>query len=713
MTRFGTPFLEERGLQKVHVLCLRRDVNGLLRLLPDAAAVEARTSNGETPLMLSALMGHIEIVVILRQHRASLEPVDKFGMTALAYTAETAFTEARRGNFSGFFPEPEFSSYRRIAIAGLLSPAIPAQQPHAGTAFGPLYIRQHSNGIEAYHSLGSVDTPHCDPRGKTAAFISSHSDADPKVWAISGWRPLDLDPTSRLLDGQRWTEASLLRVAPVVNYVFKPHINDQGFQSGQIADNKKGRFFASHAECQLATWYCTTILASVKSMPDASITFLARNLSDLARADIGDARQVQINITQPPCESCARFLQAITKVTGIRFDVVYRRTIALVPEAFKRRNYLLAHQANLEEPDAEDNGSDAGWACDDHDVVERESFAAWQINPESDAILEGIEEYEVRPFDAYAKANEAKESQEHQEDDDDEEDELIEDHDDAAMDGTYRGVIVRQQSSPERDHHDTAASSDETDDEPGIILGTPIPSTPANPSNGITVTPRTPRGSLGEPIEIPATPSDLVIARRRILKDRKEWSTQYQMKKQEGRRRAELKVKKETKERLLKSVPQKKPSSAVSRTRSTSSSGVAGQVEAPSPKQQAGALPRTALEVLGDTPAVSSPEVAKSSAVAETVSSSPVVSSPLFSRVSPPALSSPSSSSSVAESPPVISPVVASPGDRSIQSLAAPVPSSGSSLHSTQPHQKNFRALLEEFVYESYDVPYKAPKDSP
>ncbi|KAK6207307.1 Ankyrin repeat and EF-hand [Pestalotiopsis sp. IQ-011] len=630
MTRFGTPFLEERGLQKVHVLCLRRDVNGLLRLLPNTAAVEARTSNGETPLMLSALMGHIEIVVILRQNRASLEPVDNFGMTALAYTAETAFTEARRGNFSGFFPEADFSAYRRIAIAGFLSPAMPGPQPHTGTALGPMYIRQNSNGIEAYRSLGSVHTPHCDPRTKTVAFITSHSDADPKAWAVSGWRPLDLDPTSKLLDGERWTEASLLRVAPVVGYAFKPHINDQGFQAGQIADNKKGRFFASHAECQLATWYCTTVLASVKSMPDASITFLARNLSDLARADIGDARQVQINITQPPCESCARFLQAITKVTGIRFDVVYRRSIALVPEAFKRRNYLLAHQANLEELDAEDNGSDAGWACEDHDVVDRESFVAWQNNLEANAILEGIEEYEVRPFDAYAKVNEANESQEPQDDDENEEDEVIEDHDDAAMDGTYRGVRARQQSPPEHDHHEPATSSDDTDDEPGIVWGTPIPSAPASPSNHVTATPRTPRGSLGEPIEIPATPSDMVIARRRHFQKRQEWSEQYQMKKQWGRRRGELKVKKETQERLMKSVTQKKASPAVSRTR-TPSSAASSQVEAASPNQQAEGHPRAANEVLESTPAVSSPEVLKYSAVAKAVTSSPVSSNLEFS----------------------------------------------------------------------------------
>ncbi|XP_071139792.1 poly [ADP-ribose] polymerase tankyrase-like [Mytilus edulis] len=59
--------------------------------IKNGASLECRTddSGGLTPLMLAALIGHLEVVTFLVSHGSQLEVTDKFGLTALHYAAQS------------------------------------------------------------------------------------------------------------------------------------------------------------------------------------------------------------------------------------------------------------------------------------------------------------------------------------------------------------------------------------------------------------------------------------------------------------------------------------------------------------------------------------------------------------------------------------------------------------------------------------------------
>ncbi|KAF2999979.1 hypothetical protein E8E14_006853 [Neopestalotiopsis sp. 37M] len=560
MTQLQRPSPGERGLQKIHILSLTGDWAGVQKLLSDKRTTEARTTEGMTPLMLAALFGHVEVVGVLRQHHASLEAVDKFGHSSLVYTLESGFNTTRRQSFSHYFAEqnPEAASLRRLVIAPMLSLHKPEAKPYTANALGPEYIRICSNGIEAYRSLGSIHTPRSPKPDSASGYINSPNDLSPRAWAVPGWfKAYPHHQSSALLDGETFTKAALLRVAPAIGFSFKPHLLDQGWSSGKLTEAKRGRWFASHVECKLAVWHCTTILASVKSMPEASMTFLARHLSDLRDANIGDARHMHINITLPPCESCATFLQALTQITGITFEVKYRRSVALIPETFKTRNFKLAYEANLDKP-AEDNGSDAGWDDDteENERMEPSMFSGGHAT-ESEEILEGIEEYEIlgprfRPNVAEDDVSGRSDGDEENE----EEEVIVEDYRDDAIDGTYPGLLPRQ---PERDLAASITSCPRPDpatpgsepSSPDLIVGTPISSEAPSPL------PRISLGSEEDPIEVPTSPSEMANARRQQKNsDVPKWSHQYNLKKLDAQRRAS-KIKRETQEGSLSVIPKR------------------------------------------------------------------------------------------------------------------------------------------------------------
>ncbi|KAF7534790.1 hypothetical protein G7054_g5902 [Neopestalotiopsis clavispora] len=544
MTQPQTSSPVERGLQKIHILSLTEDWVGVRKLLPDNRAIEARTTEGMTPLMLAALFGHVEVVGVLRQHHASLEAVDKFGHSSLVYTLESGFNTTRRQSFSHYFAEqnPEAASLRRLVIAPMLSLHKPEAKPYTANALGPEYIRICSNGIEAYRSLGLIHTPGRIPKPDSAVgYINSLNDVSPRRWAVPGWSKADHD-SSALLDGERFTKAALLRVAPAIGFSFKPHLLDQGWSSGRLTEAKRGRWFASHVECKLAVWHCTTLLASMKSIPEASMTFLAGHLSDLRDANIGDARHMHINITLPPCESCATFLQALTQVTGITFEIKYRRCVALIPETTKTRNFKLAYEANLDKP-AEDNGSDAGWDDDteENERMEPSMFSGGHAT-ESEEILEGIEEYEI--LGPRFRPNVAEEDDvsggSDGDKDNEEEEVIVEDYRDDAIDGTYPGLLRRQ---PERDlgasttiypRPDPATPGSELSS-PDLIVGTPVSSETLSPP------PRISLGSEENPIEVPTSPSEMANARRQ----------------QKNSERRASKIKRETQEGPLGVIPKR------------------------------------------------------------------------------------------------------------------------------------------------------------
>ncbi|KAF7528429.1 hypothetical protein G7054_g10150 [Neopestalotiopsis clavispora] len=126
--------------------------------------MESLTENGETPLMLAALMGHVEIVAILRQHEASLSTTNEFGRNALYYTIDDVSNDLRRDSYSEHFTEkdPEGAKLRRQLIAAALqssSKPSPSVHPETIQTSEPLIFIRHERRIEMFQRIADVTIP--------------------------------------------------------------------------------------------------------------------------------------------------------------------------------------------------------------------------------------------------------------------------------------------------------------------------------------------------------------------------------------------------------------------------------------------------------------------------------------------------------------------------------------------------------------------------
>jgi hypothetical protein len=531
LTNYSSP--DELGLHQIHIACLRNAVPELLKLLSNGGNVEVATNQNETPLMLASLMGHVESVVILRQYHAHLGPIDRFRKTALFYASENAFSDIRRTFYAQRgFSQAEGAQYRRVAIASFLSSTVTKQRRDTSEAQGQIYFRKTSQGVEAYQTIGRVDSVKLDPRSKTVGFIHDLIDPTPQAWALSGWSKRSSSKHQTLLEGYKWKKAVLGRVAPAIGFKFPPHINDQGWKGGKISPKQEGQFFASHVECKLAVFYCFSLIKAISPIPDPSTTFMTHHLGDLARADLGDARVARIELDQQPCESCVRFLRALTKVTGIEFEPVYRRSFALIPEAIINRRYLLAHEADLTEPVEVDDGSDTDSEVDaagldlENGISECEMQ---QTNYQEGPILGGHENYEVIISDQGQRTQNAGlnvdsvNTKERYEEDVREAHEILRCYDKGNLDSTDGSSIHSEpQTSKESSQEDTPPFLLNTNALPiqvrcDSVLASEssqasVESTSTNPSAPSTVEPPLTRlGSIYRPIEIPDTPNEILL----------------------------------------------------------------------------------------------------------------------------------------------------------------------------------------------------------
>jgi hypothetical protein len=66
-------------------------------LLDHQAAVNARDTNGQTPLHLVTLRGNLKAIQALLEHRAGVNAVDNSGKTPLALLEDLKMARSRRG----------------------------------------------------------------------------------------------------------------------------------------------------------------------------------------------------------------------------------------------------------------------------------------------------------------------------------------------------------------------------------------------------------------------------------------------------------------------------------------------------------------------------------------------------------------------------------------------------------------------------------------
>ncbi|KAK8108531.1 hypothetical protein PG984_014332 [Apiospora sp. TS-2023a] len=92
---------EELGLSQLHLACLNGDsrkVNATLQTHPES--IEQTTPDGTTPLMLAALMGHLEVFRFLLWDRsADIHKETIKGMKAADHARETEFAKLARAEY--------------------------------------------------------------------------------------------------------------------------------------------------------------------------------------------------------------------------------------------------------------------------------------------------------------------------------------------------------------------------------------------------------------------------------------------------------------------------------------------------------------------------------------------------------------------------------------------------------------------------------------
>ncbi|KAH6653799.1 hypothetical protein BKA67DRAFT_563188 [Truncatella angustata] len=528
LTELGS--LVELKLQVVHVACLQNDIEALGQILLEHKTIEAKTAQGETPLHLSTLMGHIEAVQLLLEKGADTVVLDSFRKTPPAYSHRSVFNDARRQIYAKHgFPESRHINLSYNVIATLHANTTPSYPHSTGDASGPLYFHITSKGAEVFQSLGRITTRSFNPCKKTVGYIRTARDLRPLAWTISGFGDLDAAETSKLLQGKKWKDAVLNHVAPAICYTFKSHVMDRCFVRGILPPEMSGQFFASHVECKLAVWFCFALLAAMGSIPNPSFPFLAQKLDLLADADIGTKRQAVIEINLPPCESCVRFLQALSRVTRIHFNTKYRRSLVMIPERDVQRSFKLAHEVDMAKHTEPDLALDADWRWgqgDDHERIEPEIFT----NGEGEEnILGGMEGFDVQVSRGLvrestmwgADSRKGKELAAGADDDSDNESlsTLSEDYRDEAADKNFHGRLAYLSHDGSRINKKHADLDDPFMDQdidlvvsnvpmtPTVISRTQIQLKPGIPATPVVdIVPNKSCGTVEDPVRIPQSP---------------------------------------------------------------------------------------------------------------------------------------------------------------------------------------------------------------
>jgi hypothetical protein len=351
-------------LEEIHIITLQGDIEAMERLLSARGelVIKEQTAQGETPLMLAALMGHTEITGLLLKKGANRMVKNKFLCDALAYTTMSGLSIARREFFRELgFPEKCGAQHNRNIIAAVLatpSPVPPQHHfTHKGIETGPIFFRRTSTDVETFLRIGHLSMPkqsRIDPRRKVVGYIHTQADLSPRAWSISGYSDIctdnkDINP---MLNPKTWTTVAKRLFAPVIGFIFKPHKFDSGWQKTPLEKWKVGRFEASHVEVKLAAWYCCSLMKRLNFQTDwNSKTSITNCLLELQKRSLGDARYAVINITEKPCPSCANFLVQLEQFTGIKFRVNPRRCLAMVPPQDTLRKSLLAHEVQVQNED--------------------------------------------------------------------------------------------------------------------------------------------------------------------------------------------------------------------------------------------------------------------------------------------------------------------------------------------------------------------------
>jgi hypothetical protein len=300
--------------------------------------------DGKTPLMMAALWGRFENVLLLLKHGADKNAVDAAGLRAIDLATPSPKMDEYRMETAYLYDEPKSVDRQREYVVKELQPPKVHQQIVTSPITAAAFSKSESNNM-IYH-LAPTEAIAVRYMDKTVASLKRGPEF-PEKHSRSGWGSSGPD----IIDSEIWTK-KVIDIAQQTGIVLQTHRYDRGLA---------GRFFACHAEKQLMAYFLEHhmfqqneiqpwsdehehILSAFRpELQSGSFAPLPHELREFETAhelELADKnaalrglymmrptvelKKATIVISSAPCEDCQNFRDRIFAVLGVDFTLQYR-----------------------------------------------------------------------------------------------------------------------------------------------------------------------------------------------------------------------------------------------------------------------------------------------------------------------------------------------------------------------------------------------------
>ncbi|TLD30537.1 hypothetical protein PspLS_02311 [Pyricularia sp. CBS 133598] len=359
------------GLRPIHIAAIRDQKTRVSMLIKAGTNLNEPTKHGITPLMLSALFGHLEMVCILIKHGAGRSVQDAEQRTAKDYSWSSSnlvrthwnalekISEKLQGRCYSADVLRRRKGIRKIlrrrdTFKGFLEGAA---QPHGTSHFSIAATGEVTlwrKVVSVHNGSGREDT--------TPAIMARADKSVILQWAFSGWTTGDIG--HHVLNSQKYTD---LVVAFCRSSGFNLSANARDNPAGRTTDlelieAEQGRWEACHAEKKLAIFYLRLLMGRTfkndfKDPLEWDYEFNQEQVQHFKSMKIPNRRKkAYIFLGHDPCAGCLDFLHHLQKVSGISILV---KPISIMKE-WDRPNKRYGDSAtdNQQSFDGEDSDDD-------------------------------------------------------------------------------------------------------------------------------------------------------------------------------------------------------------------------------------------------------------------------------------------------------------------------------------------------------------------
>ncbi|KAK3374877.1 hypothetical protein B0H63DRAFT_562869 [Podospora didyma] len=302
------------GLEPIHVATVTRNAKEVARILrKDPDKVNARNREGATALHLAVIFGCFPIVRLLLMKKASISVTDHEGCTPRTYARSG---ERRRHKIEQFQALGIESKKKRrgrdISIIFREPEALRAMLAKNNHPLSKTVLLRDGSKLSILKKIGEVDIG-SPINVSTCGYMSSHGDMTPmpQMAAISGWKNTSIRPG--VLPNNVFT-GFVREAAKLLKFNLPKQPWDSPGQK-EVPERFVGRWFASHIEKQLSTFWVIRLLREYLNTVDLS---RMRELMDIEMPP--NHKNVKIFLDHNPCGNCLTYLAVLRRATGITFS---------------------------------------------------------------------------------------------------------------------------------------------------------------------------------------------------------------------------------------------------------------------------------------------------------------------------------------------------------------------------------------------------------